>query len=170
MAGCVTYRPLMCHETPGVLRFMLFATCFVSSIGVRPLVGQDANSIRTTVTAFYDAMENHDTVAMRRLTVPGAMITSTGTNAAGKAKVTPRSMNEFIRAVGTVPQTWVQRLGQGTPSIHGGMGQFSSDYEFWINGTLSFCGRTSIVLAKVSGAWAIATITETQTKPPCRPI
>ena len=121
--------------------------------------------ILATVQRFFDALAAQDTATMREIVMPGGMYTAVRTNPDGTTRVTRMPADEtFSKAINPGLN---ERMWAPVVSRRGPIATVSAPYEFQLNGKTTHCGIDVFNLAKVDGAWKIASLMWTQEPDAC---
>ena len=75
--------------------------------------------------------------------------------------------DNFIRAIGSAPEPWIERMVGPEVRIHGNLASVWTWYDFTVGGRVSHCGYDSIELARMTEGWKIIYIADTRQTTGC---
>ncbi|MBO2007479.1 nuclear transport factor 2 family protein [Siccationidurans soli] len=126
-------------------------------------------SVKQTVTAFFDGMRRGDSTAVRRTLAPGAVFHGIGSKPGQPVGLQTESINGFLKAVGTPhADVWDERVQFDQVLIDANLASVWAPYEFYLGSKFSHCGYDSFQLVKLAEGWKIAHIIDTRRKEKCR--
>jgi hypothetical protein len=136
---------------------------------VRPAVAQTAeDEVRAVVDALFEAMRASDSATVRELFHPEMdQMASSGVRD-GVAGVRFGAISGFVEAVGGAePGAFDEKIGPAEIRIDDNLATVFTPYAFHYNGNLSHCGVNVFLIAKVSEAWRIVGLADTQRRQGC---
>lgn len=124
----------------------------------------ESDSVKETITRFFDAMRNSDSTGMKSVVSSGAILQTI--NAANEVKTS--DFTAFFSSVAKAAKGSLdERITFGTVNIDGNLAAAWTPYEFYYNGQFSHCGVNSFQLHKENGTWKIRYVMDTRRKEGC---
>lgn len=129
----------------------------------------EETGIKNTINQLFSAMRNRDTVQLRDVFAPTAVLQTIGKGKDGTQQVRTESIEGFIKAVGTPGKDQLdERIEFGTILIDGPLATAWTPYQFYLGTQFSHCGVNSFQLVKLKGIWKIQYIIDTRRKEGCQ--
>jgi hypothetical protein len=136
----------------------------------RQLSAQRADSIAVlgVVQRLFDALGSRDTVALRRLLIPGGQFVSVRLgNGPQVTRVT--SDIDILRSLSMGTERMLERTWSPIVNVHGPLATVWAPYDFHVDGRTSHCGVDAFSLVRGADGWQIASITYTVELTGCAP-
>ena len=128
-----------------------------------------AETVKRTITAFFDGMRRGDSTSVRRTLAPAAVFHTLGNKPGQPLTLETESIDGFVRAVGTPhAKIWDERISFANVLIDENLASVWTPYEFYLGGTFSHCGYNSFQLVKLADGWKIAHVIDTRRKEKCK--
>lgn len=120
-------------------------------------------SPRHAVETFFEAFHKLDSVALSKVIAPEAVFHSVAVKK-DRNVLSFESLSEFYKGIKSFPKDlkFEERLTSWSVNSTGEMANVWTDYEFYINGTLSHKGVNSFQLYKTADGWKIIHIADTR--------
>ncbi|MDB5196006.1 MAG: hypothetical protein JWP88_376 [Flaviaesturariibacter sp.] len=128
----------------------------------------DESAVKQTITALFEGMRKSDSILMKSVFAPGAILQSID-NRGGKVKIVTDAVSDFITSVSKPhPQVYDERITFEMIKIDGELATVWTPYQFYIGDTFSHCGVDSYQLVKMDGVWKIQYLIDTRRKEACK--
>ncbi|MDC7995416.1 nuclear transport factor 2 family protein [Altibacter sp. HG106] len=150
------------------LGFLLFLSCFGMTFGQTPTVTSEAIAV---VDTFFEGFHKGDTTQMKSVMAETVVFQTAFTDATGTPKLNDGSAAQLLSAIANRPkeQVWEERLLGYEVQTDGNLAHVWTRYEFWLNGTFSYCGANAFTLVKMGSGWKIIHLIDSRRKADCRP-
>jgi hypothetical protein len=125
-------------------------------------------SVRSTVTSFFDALREKDEVGMRSVLAPGARIMGIRW-AEGQPSLQTTDFEDFIPRVMASEARMDERNWDVTVEVQGDLANVWQRFNMFVDGELSHCGTEAIHLFRFPEGWKILHLSETLTRDGCEP-
>lgn len=140
-----------------------FAIVLLASGFAAPAIAQSpANEAVAVVRRLFDSMRAQDTTAMRALFDSTARLIATGTNQQGQPVHQSVPVEGWLRAIANAPGKPDERIYDPEVRVDDHLATVWTRYDFFVGGNFSHCGYDAFQLAKLSGAWKIVQVADTQ--------
>ena len=117
--------------------------------------------------AVFDAMARRDTVELKRLVHPAALLIATvGTGDSATARVGTR--DQFLVQIATSATVPIERMWNAEVRVSEGIATIWTQYDFHLGTVWSHCGIDSFQLVRTSSGWQVTSITYTVVRPASR--
>jgi hypothetical protein len=130
--------------------------------------GEEAAALGA-VQHLFDIMATNDTVAARRLLMPGGRFFAVEPGPAADGIVRVMSHEAFIAPLGEARERWLERMWEPEVRVHGPIAMVWTPYDFYRDGAFSHCGVDAVTLVRQEGEWRISGITYTVEREGCPP-
>jgi hypothetical protein len=120
----------------------------------------DSVAVLDAVQRLFTAMAQRDTVAARRLLIPGSRFISVRT-ATVDAPMRSQGDTTFLRALANEHDQLLERLWAPVVRISGPVAMVWAPYDFHVNARRTHCGVDAFTLIRGSAGWQIAGIAYT---------
>ena len=120
---------------------------------------------RNVIETFFEAFHQKDTTSLKGFFTNDAHLTSVQ-NSLGGVKTKEESVEDFIQAIGSIPDdlSFEERLLGFNIVDASGMTLVFTPYEFYVNGRFSHCGTNVFTLIEKESKWKILALYDTRNK------
>lgn len=117
------------------------------------------------------AINEADTVLMRQIMDPGAVLTQILEGPDGDARQVNRiTTDDFIPGIGDPEQGFLERMWSPRVRVQGAVATVWAPYDFYVHGNLSHCGIDTFQLVRRVDGWRVAGLVYTRSQPPACPL
>lgn len=136
-----------------------------------PGSAEDRAAVLGLAQAVLRAINEADTVLMRQMMDPGAVLTQIVEGAGGEARQVSRiTAEQFIPGIGDPDQGFVERMWSPRVRVQGAVATVWAPYDFYVDGNLSHCGVDTFQLVRRVDGWRVAGLVYTRAQPPACPL
>lgn len=130
---------------------------------------KEKEAVKASIELFFEGFHAQDSMMIKSVLAPEAVMQRIGEDAVGKAIVAPQKIGAFLKSIVSIPKTttFQEKIMSFNIQIDGNMANAWTPYEFWRNGTFSHCGVNSFQLFKDQETWKIIYIVDTRRKENC---
>ena len=148
-------------------RILVFLTAFIlSAAALRAQTAAD--SVKATITQFFDAMRNVDPNMLKGTFADSAILQTITMNREGKVGVRNEPVSGFANVLSQNAKGDLdERIEFETLKIDGPMASVWTPYKFYYKGQFSHCGVNSFTLVRMNGGWKIQYIIDTRRRQGC---
>jgi hypothetical protein len=147
-------------------RFILFLTVLFCGIAAQAQTAED--SIKTTISRFFDGMRQSDTILIRTAFAPTAVLQTIAMGKDGKLAVRDENLDAFVATIAKPhPEVYDERIVFETIKIDGPMAAVWTPYKFYVGSNFSHCGVNSFQMVRLDGQWKIQYIIDTRRRKGC---
>lgn len=126
------------------------------------------DSVKAVINNMFTAMKNADSVALRNVFSPWAVLQTIGRTKEGETMVRTDEVSRFVSFVGNSAKGDAdERIKFGAIHIDGALASVWTPYEFYLKGNFSHCGVNSFQLVRINGLWKVQHIIDTRRKGDC---
>lgn len=120
---------------------------------------------KEVIETFFEAFHQKDTTTLKDFFMHDGRLTSVQ-NSTGGVKAKEESVEDFIKAIGAIPDdlSFEERLLDFNIVDASGMTLVLTPYEFYVNGSFSHCGTNVFTLVKKESKWKILALYDTRNK------
>lgn len=123
---------------------------------------REAQEVRETIEAVFDAMRAGDGAAVRSAFHPNARL-QTALGPSDTSTVRATSVDAFAEAVGQPrDKVWDERIWDVEIRVDGPLASAWVPYVFYLGDERSHCGVNAVQLVKTSNGWRILQLTDTR--------
>ncbi len=146
--------------------FLFFIFSFTSLYAQQSFTEADAKRL---VDTFFEGFHKGDTIKMRSVMVPGAVMQTAFATPDGKNMLSEGSVDKLLDAIANRPaeQVWEEKILDYKVQVDGNLAHVWTPYEFWFNGSFSHCGANAFTMAKTDGGWKIIHLIDSRRKEGC---
>ncbi len=139
--------------------FLVFFCCFCTCLSAQTA----EDSVKQTITQFFDGMRKHDTAMMRNTLAETVIFQTIARKKSGELFIRTENVNDFFAQIGK-PSTDVldERIVFDMVKIDGTLASVWTPYQFFLNEKRLHCGANSFQLVRLNGAWRIQYIIDTR--------
>lgn len=154
-------------QTKTLLLLGLLSLLFINTLKAQDM--DDEKAVKAVVDDFFDAFHAQDTVRLKAFAAPDIVLQSIGRNNEGKVLWRKEKFEDFVRSIGSIPETtkFEEKLLSYSIQVDGVMANAWTEYEFWINGQFSHCGVNSFHMVKLDEEWKISYLIDTRRRAAC---
>jgi hypothetical protein len=129
----------------------------------------EEHEVKRVIKEFFNAFHEQDSVALRELSLPGAILNSVSINDKKEGKFSSQAYSAFIKGIVGIPETtkFEEKIHSYNTIINLPIATVITPYSFYINDELSHCGVNTFQLIKLDGKWKISYIIDTRKKEGC---
>lgn len=126
-------------------------------------------AVKKTVTDFFEAFHQKDTLAMKSFMAKKVVLQTTGKDKDGKTLLQTAEIEQLYRNIASIPAdaSFKEKLTSWHIQVDRTMANAWVGYEFWFNGKLSHCGINSFQLINFDGVWKIIYLIDTRGRQDC---
>lgn len=130
---------------------------------------QDEAEARQVVIDFFEAFHRQDTIVLRNLSHPSAVMQSLAENSGENNKLSTITYADFLQRIKSIPSTtkFEEKLHSYDVRVNGALATVITPYTFHLNGNISHCGVNSFTMVKEAEEWKITHIIDTRNKIGC---
>ncbi len=149
------------------MKRILILGAFLTSSIILKAQQSTTDSIKATITQFFDGMRNVDAAAVQAAFADSAIL-QTVVNRQGKVSVRNEPLSGFAAVINQRQKGDLdERIEFETIKIDGPMATVWTPYKFYYKGQFSHCGVNSFQMVKINGAWKIQYIIDTRRREGC---
>lgn len=126
------------------------------------------DSVVAVVNEFFQAMTAHDSVALARLQLPYGIHFAARVQGDSVA-INPGTSQDFARRIGSMKDTFVERMWEPTVLVHGPLAVVWAPYDIHRNREFVHCGVDAFTLLRSPTGWKVATVSYTAEPKGCKP-
>ncbi len=128
----------------------------------------EEESIKKTVNQLFSGMRERDTVRLKEVFAPAAMLQTIARSKEGNELVRTEPISGFIKSIGSGgKQLLDERIEFASILTDGPLASVWTPYKFYVDNQFSHCGVNSFQLVKLNGEWKIQYIIDTRRKEGC---
>jgi hypothetical protein len=126
------------------------------------------DSAVAAVNEFFRAMTARDTAALARVQFADGVLYAARVQGDSTA-INRGTAEDFARRIGSMKDTYVERMWEPTVLVHGPLAVVWASYDFHRNKTFSHCGIDAFTFLRSPSGWKIATVSYTTEATGCKP-
>ena len=126
------------------------------------------DSVVAAVNEFFRAMTAHDSVVLARVQLPGGVHFAARVQGDSVA-INPGTAEDFARRIGSMKDTYVERMWEPTVLVHGPLAVVWAPYDIHRNREFVHCGVDAFTLLRSPTGWKVATVSYTAEPTGCKP-
>ena len=139
------------------------------TIGFNVSAQSTEDSVKAVVNNMFAAMKNADSVGLKNVFSPWAVLQTISRTKEGETIVRTENINEFASFVGKSTKGDAdERIKFDAVHIDGALASVWTLYEFYYKGNFSHCGVNSFQLVRINGVWKVQHIIDTRRKTDCK--
>ena len=146
----------------------IFTILFIISIGLNSQAQTAEDSVKMTITHFFEGMKKADTTLIKSTMMESIIFQTISKNKEGETMVKTENVTAFLTSIAT-PKKEVadERITFETIKIDGNLASVWTPYKFYMGEKFSHCGANSFQLVRHKGTWRIQYIIDTRRKQGC---
>lgn len=137
----------------------IFLLCSTYSFGQQ-------EAVKNSILVFFEGFHAKDTTKMKTVCHEKIVLQSITESKVGEGKISHESVQEFLKAVSTIPVgiLFKEEIKSYTIQIDGTMAQVWTPYTFFVNGQKSHEGVNAFTLFLEQNTWKIVHLIDTRRK------
>ena len=152
------------------MKYVLLSILFLIPLSSFSQSSEEKEQVRKTVEAFFQGFHNRDSVQMRSVFHPEAVVQTIGKNRSGETTLKTEELEKVIQSIASIPDTldFKEVLHAFHIQIDGEMANVWTPYSFYINGNLSHCGVNNFQLVNLNQEWKVVYLVDTRRREGCQ--
>jgi hypothetical protein len=127
------------------------------------------DSVKGSISRFFAAMLNADTLTLRDVFAPTAILQTIVEDKNGNSSVRDEAIGDFLNQVGRLAKGDAdERIRFDMIKIDGPLAIAWTPYQLYFKGQFNHCGVDSYQLLRINGTWKIQYIIDTRRKDGCK--
>jgi hypothetical protein len=150
------------------MKFLLLLLLFCGAYSALQAQSDEHLAVVNTIKQMFDGMRANDSVRIKPLMHPDALLRTTLIDREGKSRLNSEPISRFISAVGRPsPKMLDERIWSYDVRIDQNLATVWTEYTFYLGDQMSHCGVNAFELMKTAEGWKIISITDTRRKNDC---